>query len=308
MSPMSTWVKTITPINTFLNAILSILFKNRGNNIVLRLFQSVLTGELISYQHKMCPYTYITRVSRDLRELQNYPLANSNLEPWLYVAQSHIKKGDTVFDIGAHIGRHTIHFSHLCGDNGTVYAFEPDRDNYEILQNNISRNRIINCKTLPIALSDKQTNTTLHLNPNSSEGHSIIAKNHTWSSDQHEHIKVKCQTLDAVCKTNDIDKIKLLKIDVEGAHFLVLHGATRMLSQRTIDLIICEAGTNTQHISGRTDKELLTQMVEYGYSPFLHDGDDLVRAFASQEHHGIVDFIFISNKYLKSIQNYKITY
>ena len=81
-----------------------------------------------------------------------------------------------------------------------------------------------------------------------------------------------------------------------------------MLSQRTIDLIICEAGTNTQHISGRTDKELLTQMVEYGYTPFLQDGDDLVREYPSQEHHGIVDFIFISNKYLKSIQNYKITY
>ena len=212
---MSIWVTTITSINTFVNVILGILIKNRGNNIVLRLFQSVLTGKSISYQHKMCPYTYITRVSEDLRELQNHPLANGNLEPWLHVAQSHITNGDTVFDVGAHIGRHTIHFSHLCGDNGTVYAFEPDRDNYGILQNNISRNKIINCETLPIALSDKQNNTTLHLNPNSSEGHSIIAKGHTWSSDKHEQIKVECQTLDAVCTTNDIEKIKLLKIDVE---------------------------------------------------------------------------------------------
>ena len=301
---MSIWVTTITSINTFVNVILGILIKNRGNNIVLRLFQSVLTGKSISYQHKMCPYTYITRVSGDLRELQNYPLANSNLEPWLHVAQSHITNGDTVFDVGAHIGRHTIHFSHLCGNNGTVYAFEPDRDNYDILQNNISRNRIINCKTISIALSDKQTNTTLHLNPNSSEGHSIIAKGHTWSSDKHEQIKVECQTLDAVCTTNDIEKIKLLKIDVEGAHFLVLQGATIMLSQRKVDLIICEAGSNTHHISGRTDKELLTQMVEYGYLPFLHDGDDLVPAIASQEHDGIVDFIFISKKYLKSISNH----
>ena len=175
---MSIWVTTITSINTFVNVILGILIKNRGNNIVLRLFQSALTGKSISYQHKMCPYTYITRVSEDLRELQNHPLANGNLEPWLHVAQSHITNGDTVFDVGAHIGRHTIHFSHLCGDNGTVYAFEPDRDNYGILQNNISRNKIINCETLPIALSDKQNNTTLHLNPNSSEGHSIIAKGH----------------------------------------------------------------------------------------------------------------------------------
>ena len=301
---MSIWVTTITSINTFVNVILGILIKNRGNNIVLRLFQSVLTGKSISYQHKMCPYTYITRVSGDLRELQNHPLANGNLEPWLHVAQSHITNGDTVFDVGAHIGRHTIHFSHLCGDNGTVYAFEPDRDNYGILQNNISRNKIINCETLPIALSDKQNNTTLHLNPNSSEGHSIIAKGHTWSSDKHEQIKVECQTLDAVCTTNDIEKIKLLKIDVEGAHFLVLQGATIMLSQRKVDLIICEAGSNTHHISGRTDKELLTQMVEYGYLPFLHDGDDLVPAIASQEHDGIVDFIFISKKYLKSISNH----
>ena len=119
-----------------------------------------------------------------------------------------------------------------------------------------------------------------------------------------EQIKVECQTLDAVCTTNDIEKIKLLKIDVEGAHFLVLQGATIMLSQRKVDLIICEAGSNTHHISGRTDKELLTQMVEYGYLPFLHDGDDLVPAIASQEHDGIVDFIFISKKYLKAISNH----
>src|SRR5262245_22436384 len=34
--------------------------------------------------------------------------------------------GDIAFDIGAHLGLHTVLLSHLVGSNGRVYAFEPN--------------------------------------------------------------------------------------------------------------------------------------------------------------------------------------
>jgi len=300
---MSIWTKTIAAINVVINTILGVLFGDRGHNLALRFFRSVLVGERVSFQHKLCPYMYTSRVSRDLRELHTYRRKGMNVEPWVNVAQSIIAKGDTVFDVGAHIGRHTIHFSYLCGDGGVVYAFEPESDNYEMLRGNITRNNISNCIILPLALSNKRSNTMLHLNPNSTEGHSIIANGHTWSAGQHEHIKVRCETLDAVCRDNNIDRIRLLKIDVEGAHFLVLQGTTRMLSNGGIDVVICEAGSNTQHISGRTDRDLLALMGNFGYSPFIFIGDDLVSADPGQQYPGIVDFVFVNGEDVFSLRH-----
>lgn len=37
-----------------------------------------------------------------------------------------IKSGDTVVDVGAHIGYHTLHLSRAVGEQGQVLAFEPD--------------------------------------------------------------------------------------------------------------------------------------------------------------------------------------
>ena len=289
-------MKTIAAINAVLNTVMGIAFGDRGNNLALRLFRSVLMGETVSFQHKLCPYSYTSRVSGDLRELHTDRQKGMSVEPWVNVAQSIIGKGDTVFDVGAHVGRHTLHFSYLCGHSGVVYAFEPESDNYEILRGNITRNNISNCVIFPLALSNKQDNTMLHLNPSSTEGHSIIANGHTWSSGQHEHVEVGCETLDTVCGDNNIDRIRLLKIDVEGAHFLVLQGTARMLSNRCIDIVICEAGSNTQAISGRTDQDLLALMADFGYSPFIYVGNDLVGADPNQEYHGIVDFIFVNGE------------
>src|SRR5712691_7492679 len=41
-------------------------------------------------------------------------------------AQEHIRKGQTVFDIGAHVGEYSLLFSDLVGGEGKVVAFEPD--------------------------------------------------------------------------------------------------------------------------------------------------------------------------------------
>ena len=50
-----------------------------------------------------------------------------------------IKNGDVVLDIGANIGYYTLIFAKLVGNSGKVFAFEPEPENFKILQKNILR-------------------------------------------------------------------------------------------------------------------------------------------------------------------------
>ena len=59
--------------------------------------------------------------------------------------------GDTVIDIGAHLGLYSIMGSKLVGKNGRVIAIEAHPQNFEILKRNISLNGLANVRTLHCA-------------------------------------------------------------------------------------------------------------------------------------------------------------
>ena len=106
-------VRIIAALNTLFNGISHNLLGNRGHDYALRIFHSAVVGQEVSFQ-QICPYRYTVRISRALREFHHYARKKRPLEPWVHRVKTIITDGDTVFDIGAHVGRHTIHFSHLC--------------------------------------------------------------------------------------------------------------------------------------------------------------------------------------------------
>ena len=55
--------------------------------------------------------------------------------------------------------------------------------------------------------------------------------------------EIEIQTLDAFCKDHKIERIHLLKLDVEGHEKKVLDGASRMLKSGAIDFIQFEFGS-----------------------------------------------------------------
>jgi tRNA G37 N-methylase Trm5 len=61
------------------------------------------------------------------------------------------KEGDTVIDIGAHIGRYTITSSKLVGNTGKVVAIEAGPDTFQILKRNVTLNNLTNVLPLNIA-------------------------------------------------------------------------------------------------------------------------------------------------------------
>jgi FkbM family methyltransferase len=141
------------------------------------------------------------------------------------------KDGDTVVDIGAHIGRYTMISSKRVCERGKVVSIEADPLVFEILNQNIKLNQITNVISLNCAVYSKQTKIRLFL-PGEEENHTIY--NTIMSdraTDEKKFVEVNANTLDAILQSRGISEVNWIKIDVEGAELEVLKGSTNVLSK-----------------------------------------------------------------------------
>jgi FkbM family methyltransferase len=156
------------------------------------------------------------------------------------------KEGDVVIDIGAHIGRYTIIASKRVGANGKVVAIEANPSNFEMLNRNIKLNQLTNVISLNNAVYSKETKIKLYL-PGEELGHTTY---NTVMSDrartEDKFVEVSANTLDYLLQLNEITDVNWVKIDVEGAEFEVLKGASNVLSKsKDIALLIEVHGKDT---------------------------------------------------------------
>jgi FkbM family methyltransferase len=142
------------------------------------------------------------------------------------------KEADIVVDIGAHIGKYTIIASKMVGSNGKVIAIEAHPVNYDILKQNIVINKLSNVIALNYAVHSKETRVKLY-EPGQEEGFTIyntIMSERTITPRNQKYTEVKANTLDSLLLQNGINQANWIKIDVEGAEYEVLKGATNILS------------------------------------------------------------------------------
>src|SRR5918992_3614911 len=149
------------------------------------------------------------------------------------------KQGDIVVDIGAHMGRYTIISSKRVGANGKVVAIEAHPNNFEMLNRNIKLNQLTNVVPLNYAVYSKETKIKLYL-PEVESGytmHHSIMSNRARTEDK--FVEVNANTLDYLLQLKGIMEVNWIKIDVEGAEFEVLQGASNVLSKsKDIALLI----------------------------------------------------------------------
>ena len=146
----------------------------------------------------------------------------SHLEAVLF--EQICKDGDIVFEVGANIGAHTINLSKLVG-SGYVVAFEPQRLVFQNLCSNLAINSISNVYTYQEAVSDENGTIVIP--------ECDFTKNNNFGGINIENAKrgttVYKQKLDNFI--NKIDKLKLLKIDVEGMEIGVIKGAKELIKK-----------------------------------------------------------------------------
>ena len=155
-------------------------------------------------------------------------------------------EGDTVVDIGAHMGRYTIPCSKSAGMSGKVVAIEAHPYNFRILQHNLRLNKLKNVSALNCAVYSNRARLKLYL-PDEDLGytmHHSLMTNYLASKYSNEieqkYIEVEADTLDNLLKARGINEVNWIKIDVEGAELEVLKGAREILSTNTRISILVE--------------------------------------------------------------------
>ena len=179
-----------------------------------------------------------------------------------------LKRGDTFFDIGAHFGYFSLLGAEIVGIEGKVFSFEASKSTFRILSDNI--NSYSNIEIYNQAVSDKKSKLSFYEFPALySEYNSIEItqfENTDWySKNQPQEIKVEAISLSDFVEAKRVNP-EVIKIDVEGAEYLVIEGAKELLKNQSPKIILeflNSTRKNEAHLKAQRLLELL------GYAAFF---------------------------------------
>lgn len=147
------------------------------------------------------------------------------------VISENVRPGMKIIDIGANIGAHTLRFCRLAGTEGKVYAFEPTSYAFRKLERNLSLNEFPQASAFNLALSSENV-ASREIRFRSSwktNGQHVVNTDH-----------VEFARFDDWCRSNSVEQIDVIKLDVDGNEFPIIEGGLEMI-ERCRPVFIMEA-------------------------------------------------------------------
>ena len=137
------------------------------------------------------------------------------------------KPGDVVIDIGANVGMVSIYLAKVYPFL-KIYSFEPIKLNYSNFVQNIQKNEIPDGTIIHErkAVTGDGRSVSLMFNPLNSGGSAVTDFNQKGYIMKAEDQNIESITLNEIFEKYDIKKVKLLKIDCEGAEYEILRNCS----------------------------------------------------------------------------------
>ncbi|HEY1425656.1 MAG TPA: FkbM family methyltransferase [Caulobacteraceae bacterium] len=156
---------------------------------------------------------------------ENVALDGSN-DFLAWFCANRLARDAVVFDVGANIGVTAVVFAATVTE-GAIWCFEPSPAVYPCLLQTLGRNGLDRCRPLPLALGAAPGRLAFYDNPTSASASHLVAGDQTLgpASDN-----VDVSTIDRVVQERGLERLDLIKIDVEGFETEVLEGAERTLA------------------------------------------------------------------------------
>jgi FkbM family methyltransferase len=177
----------------------------------------------------------------------------------------HIGKGNHVLDIGANIGFYANILSDIVGKNGSVHCFEPDITNFKHLQKRVQSlsNVIINEKAVGAKTEKIKIYTSKELN----------VDHRTYKPEVYDdEIEIEAISIDDYVLLNNIKKIDLIKIDIQGFEMQAIKGMEKTLNSNPNIKIISEFWPYGLRAAGSSLSEYFNYLVALGFDiQILHE-------------------------------------
>jgi len=174
-----------------------------------------------------------------------------------------VSEGDTVIDVGAHIGEYTLLGAKLVGNKGLVISVEPDHDTVKSLKENIILNGFKNCLILEKAVGEKVETKSLY--KVSEEDVYGYLDPYVVNKKLKKHSEIEVTTIDEIVLSKNLDLVNLLKIDVEGFEYEVLLGCKDALKKDKIKKIIIELHPKYLKYKGINEDLIYTFLKKHGF-------------------------------------------
>ena len=169
------------------------------------------------------------------------------------------EKGMCVLDIGANVGFYTAIACHAVGSSGQVIALEPDPESYRYLERTIEANRVDNVRAFQLAASDERTKKRLFLSMDNRGDNRLYDPKESWNS-----VEVETVTVDGLFAELGLEKVDLIKMDVQGAEGYVLGGMKGIIEQSESLLLMSEFWPLGLRQANTDPLELLVQLEGLG--------------------------------------------
>ncbi len=161
---------------------------------------------------------------------------NKEWEPYeTFILKSFLKENSVFIDIGSNLGYYTL-LAGSIAKNGQVFSFEPDTQNFELLEKNIMANNLTNIQTYPYAVSNENAFVDI-FSGGANKGNVRLFKDDLEGyMEEHQSNKlVKCVTLDEIL--DDSSNPDIIKMDIQGGEMLALQGMKKIINN-TNELVL----------------------------------------------------------------------
>jgi FkbM family methyltransferase len=176
------------------------------------------------------------RLFLDLSEEKYYWLGSHEPEVWSALAR-HLRDGDVVYDVGAHVGYWAPVAGRTVGARGRVHAFEADPGNAQRLERNVRLNSmggVVRCHRVAIGDTDREATLMLHTESSMHRLREASGRAASFTGEA----TVRMRSIDSLISLGEAEPPDLVKMDIEGGEVLAFEGMRSLLADRRPILLV----------------------------------------------------------------------
>jgi len=169
----------------------------------------------------------------------------------------HLLRPGTVFvDVGANIGYYTVLAGHWIGEQGIVWAFEPNPTIATRLRQNVELNGLKNVTVREVALGSSSGTAMLHCPKSETHGYASLAP---MAGMECRTVEIQLAVLDLIAGSS-LARLDVIKMDIEGFEDGAVAGARETIL-RYKPHVLLEVNAAAAHAAGHRPLDAVRRTV-----------------------------------------------